>query len=90
MVWLCRAEFGAIALGFFALIVRLIVRGGGALLREALGEDWLLLVGSLATAGRVAMLPWLGDVGAAWIWVFAATCATHLAVKGFRQLELRT
>jgi hypothetical protein len=29
-------------------------------------------------------MPWVGPLGRGWIWMFAATCAMHLAVKGFR------
>ena len=71
-------------------MTRLMVREGRALLRACVAEDWLLLAGSLATAGRVAAAPWVGDVGTLWVWVFAVICAAHLAVKGFRQLESRT
>lgn len=84
MTWLWRIEFGAVALCLCAVIVRLMVSEAGALVRECAPEDWLLLAGSLATAGRVVVMPWAGQVGTGWIWVFAVTCAAHLAVKGFR------
>ncbi len=84
VAWLCRVEFGAVALCLCGVIARVMVREGGALVRASVAEDWLLLAGSLATAGRMVMAPWMGNVGAVWIWLFAATCAAHLAVKGFR------
>ena len=71
-------------------MARLMVREGRALLRACAAEDWLLLAGSLATAGRGAAAPWAGNVGTRWVWVFAAICAAYLALKGFRQLESRT
>lgn len=84
MAWLGRIEFGAVALFLGAVMARLMVRKAGALLRACEAEDWLLLAGSLATAGRMVSAPWWGDVGTGWIWGFAVTCAVHLAVKGFR------
>jgi hypothetical protein len=84
VVWLCRVEFGAVALCLCAVIARVMVREGAAFARACAAEDWLLLAGSLATVGRMVMAPWMGDVGAGWVWMFAATCAAHLAVKGFR------
>lgn len=84
VLWLWRAEFGAVALCLCAVMARLMVREAGALIRQAAAEDWLLLAGSLAAAGRVVLVPWVGVVDKGWIWMFAVTCATHLAVKGFR------
>ncbi len=84
VAWLCRVEFGAVALCLCAVIARLMVREAGALVRACSAEDWLLLAGSLATAGRMVLVPWMGDVGTGWIWVFAVTCAAHLAAKGVR------
>ena len=88
MAWLWRVEFGAVAICLCAVIVRLMVREGGALMREAGAEDWLLLAGSLATATRVVLAPWMGDVGTRWVWMFAVTCGVHLAVKGFRATQV--
>lgn len=84
MAWLWRIEFGAVALCLGAVMARLMVRESAALLRAGEAEDWLLLAGSLVTAGRVVIAPWWGDVGTGWVWVFAVICAVHLAVKGFR------
>ena len=84
MVWLWRIEVGAVALCLCAVIVRLMVREARTLMRECVAEDWLLLASSLATAGRVAILPWAGPVDRRWIWIFAATCAMYLIAKGFR------
>jgi hypothetical protein len=84
VAWLWRIEFGAVALCLGAVMARLIMREAGTLLRADETEDWLLLAGSLATAGRVVAAPRMGDVGAGWVWMFAVTCAAHLAVKGFR------
>ena len=84
MSWLWRVEFGAVAFCLGAVVARLMVREGAAFLRACAAEDWLLLAGALATAGRLAAAPWIGDVGMVWIWVFAVICAAHLAVKGFR------
>jgi hypothetical protein len=84
VAWLWRVEFGAVALCLSAVILRLMVREAGALARAAKAEDWLLLAGALVTAGRVAVLPWAGDLATGWVWMFAATCAVHLAAKGFR------
>ena len=84
MAWLWRVEFGAVALLMGAVIVRLVVREAGALLRASEAEDWLLLAGSLVTAGRVAMVPWSGQVQEGWLWGFALICAAHLAAKVFR------
>ena len=88
MVWFCRIEFGTVAIFLCALIVRLMVRQAGALMRASAAEDWLLLAGSLATAGRMMVVPWSGPIGAGWIWMFAVTCATHLVVKGFRAIRV--
>ena len=88
MAWLGRIEFGAVALFLGAVMARLMVRKAGALLRACEAEDWLLLAGSLATAGRMVIAPWLGDVGTGWVWVFAVICAVHLAVKGFRATRI--
>ena len=84
MAWLWRVEFGAVGLCFFAVIARLMVREAGALVRGCAAEDWLLLAGSLATAGRVVMAPWVGQVQTGWVWAFAGICAVYLAVKGLR------
>lgn len=89
MAWLWRIEFGAVALCLMAVIVRLIVRAWRALVRDSGAEDWALLAGSLVTAGRVAGMPWLGRVGTGWVWAYAAICAVHLAVKGFRATQVR-
>jgi len=88
VVWLCRIEFGGVALFLCALIVRLMVRQAGALVRAYAAEDWLLLAGSLVTAGRVVLVPWTGPIGTGWLWMFAATCATHLVVKGLRAIRV--
>lgn len=88
MAWLWRVEFGVVALCLCAVIVRLMVREGWTLVRACVAEDWLLLAGTLATAGRMAMAPWMGDVGTGWVWVFAVTCAAHLAAKGFRAIQV--
>jgi hypothetical protein len=69
-------------------MARLMVREVPALLREALAEDWLLLAGALAAAGRVVLVPWAGSVRSGWIWMFAMTCAAYLAVKGFRATRI--
>jgi hypothetical protein len=84
VAWLGRVEFGAVALCLFAVIVRLMVREAAAMLRACAAEDWLLLAGTLGTAGRVSATLWMGDVGRGWVWAFAVICAVHLAVKGFR------
>ena len=84
VAWLGRVEFGAVALCLCVVIVRLMVREARTLARECVAEDWLLLAGTLTTAGRVAMVPWMGDVGTGWVWLFAGTCAAHLAAKGYR------
>lgn len=73
-----------------AVIVRLLVREAGALLRASEAEDWLLLAGSLVTAGRIAMVPWSGQVHEGWVWGFALICATHLAVKWFRATRVKS
>lgn len=88
MAWLWRVEFGAVALCFCAVIARLMVRQGGALLRACAAEDWLLLAASLAAAGRIVLTPWMGQVETGWVWMFAVTCAVHLAVKGFRTTRI--
>jgi hypothetical protein len=84
VAWLWRIEFGAVALCLGAVMVRLMAREGRRLMRVCAPEDWLLLAGALATAARVAMAPWRGDVGTGWVWLFAVTCAAHLAAKGYR------
>ena len=84
MVWLWRTEVGAVALCLCAVIVRLMVREARTLMRECVAEDWLLLAGSLATAGRIAIMPWTGPVGTRWVWIFAVTCAMYLIAKGLR------
>ena len=73
-----------------AVIVRLLVRETGALMRASRAEDWLLLAGALVTAGRVAIMPWSGPVQGAWVWGFALICTTHLAVKGFRATRVKS
>jgi hypothetical protein len=88
--WLWQVEFGAVALCLLGVIVRLIVREAGALVRAARAEDWLLLAGALVTVGRVAMLSWAGDLATGWVWMFAATCGVHLAVKGFRATRVKS
>ena len=90
VAWLWRVEFGAVGLCMCAVIVRVLLREAGALLRGCAAEDWLLLAGALATTGRVAMAPWSGQVQKGWIWMFAVVCATHLAVKGFRATRVRS
>jgi len=90
VAWLWRVEFGAVALCLLGVIVRLIVREAGALARAARVEDWLLLAGTLVTVGRVTMLPWAGDLATGWVWMFAATCVVHLAVKGFRATRVKS
>jgi len=89
VAWLWRIEFGAVALCTCAVIVRLLVRETGALIRASRSEDLLLLAGTLATAGRVAMVPWSGQVQKGWVWVFAVVCAMHLAVKAFRATRVK-
>jgi hypothetical protein len=90
VAWLWRVEFGAVALCMCAVIVRFLVREAGALVRASGAEDWLLLAGALATAGRVAIVPWSGQVQRVWVWVFALICATHLAVKGLRATRVKS
>ena len=89
VAWLWRVEFGAVALCLYAVMVRFMVREAGALARACAAEDWFLLAGSLATAGRLVLAPWRGDLGAGWVWVFAVTCAVHLAVKGIRASRVK-
>jgi hypothetical protein len=90
VAWLGRVEFGAVAFCVCAVIARVMVREAAALARACAAEDWLLLVGSVATAGRVAMVPWMGAVGRGWVWIFALTCVAHLAVKGFRATRVES
>jgi len=90
VAWLWRVEFGAVALGMCAVIVRLLLREAGGLMRASRGEDWLLLAATLLTAGRVAMVPWSGQMQKDWVWVFAVACATHLAVKAFRATRVKS
>jgi hypothetical protein len=84
VAWLCRVEFGAVALCLCAVIGRLILREAGALVRRCAAEDWLLLAGSLGTAGRMAVTPWMGHLDTGWVWLFGAVCAVHVSVKGIR------
>lgn len=90
MAWLWRVEFGAVALCLCAVIVRLLVREAGALMRASGAEDWLLLAGAVVTAARVALRPWSGQIQQGWLWLFAVICVTHLAVKGFRATRVKS